>query len=319
MVEFQAFLSLFFICLIPTVLIWARFFKYDGAKSRHPPTPFRLPIIGHLHLLKPITHQALYKLSLRYGPIYRIFLGSVPSFVVCSPHIAKEFLRTNEKAFSNKTQNIAARTLIFGSKELDGSKELYTSNDLLFAPYGRHWTFIKKIVMSHLLNKATIDLHASVRHDESNRFLKTLSQTAKDGKSLNLSGELMKLINNMVMRMIIGKRWMDDERKERDVIKLISDVCEVVGTFNPSDYIQFCKIIDFKGYGKKFKDIRSRVDTMIEKVIEEHEEARKHNDTVEEKDLLDILLDIQQDENMEIKLSTVNIKALILVTLTTSI
>ena len=316
MVEFQAYLSLIFIFLIPTVLIWAKLFKYDNVKSRHPPTPFGLPIIGHLHLLRSIPHQALYKLSLRYGSIYRIFLGSVPCIVVCSPHIAKEFLRTNEKTFSNRPQNIAARTLIFGSKELDGSKELYTSNDLLFAPYGPHWTFIKKIVMSHLLNKTTLDLQASVRHDEINRFLKTLSQSAKDGKSVNLSGELMKLINNMIMRMIIGKRSTDDEGKEGDVIKLVSDMSEALGTFNPSDYIQFCKIIDFKGYGKKFKDIRSRVDTMIEKVIEEHEEARKHNETVEEKDLLDILLDIQQDKSMETKLSRKNIKALIQVTLT---
>ena len=40
------------------------------------------------------------------------------------------------------------------------------------------------------------------------------------------------------------------------------------------------------------------------------------NDSVEEKDLLDILLDIQQDESMEIKLSRKNIKTLIQVTLT---
>ncbi|GJZ55684.1 cytochrome P450 93A3-like protein [Tanacetum coccineum] len=92
--------------------------------------------------------------------------------------------------------------------------------------------------------------------------MKTLSQNAKTGKSLDLGGELM-------------------------------------------------KNLDFTGSRKKLKDILARFDVMLEKMVDEHEEARKHTQTGHVKDLLDILLDIKHDESMEIKLTRQNIKALI--------
>ncbi|GLU10740.1 hypothetical protein SLE2022_275260 [Rubroshorea leprosula] len=49
------------------------------SKTRHknlPPSPPSLPIISHLHLLKPPIHHALLKLSQKYGPIMSLKLGS---------------------------------------------------------------------------------------------------------------------------------------------------------------------------------------------------------------------------------------------------
>ncbi|GKB62643.1 cytochrome P450 93A3-like protein [Tanacetum coccineum] len=90
---------------------------------------------------------------------------------------------------------------------------------------------------------------------------------------------------------------------------------ELLGTFNPSYYIPLFKNIDFNGYAKKWKNLRDGLDTLIAKAIDEHEEARKQNETREVKDLLDILLEIAHDESMEIKLTRVNIKGLILLTI----
>ncbi|KAD4584626.1 hypothetical protein E3N88_22227 [Mikania micrantha] len=68
MVDFQPYFFHFLILLISTIFILA-FFKSKNAKSHLPPSPFSLPIIGHLHLLTPNPHQAFHRLSLRYGPI----------------------------------------------------------------------------------------------------------------------------------------------------------------------------------------------------------------------------------------------------------
>ncbi|GJY42694.1 cytochrome P450 93A3-like protein [Tanacetum coccineum] len=103
----------------------------------------------------------------------------------------------------------------------------------------------------------------------------------------------------------------DDEGKQDDMIKLLSDTCDALGAFNPSDYIRFCKNLDFTGFRKKLKDIVARFDVILEKMVDEHEEARKHTLTGQVKDLLDVLVDIKHDESMDIKLTRENIKALI--------
>ncbi|PWA34102.1 cytochrome P450 93A3 [Artemisia annua] len=298
MADFQAYyLSLFLICLTCTILIWAKVFK---SSSRNPPTPFGLPIIGHLHLLSPLPHEAFHKLALQYGPMFRLFLGSVPCVVVSSPETAKEILKTNENAFIDRPQNSGAAYITYGLK------------DFILAPYGPYWTFMKKIVVSQLLCKQTLDLQASVRHDEINRFINILSQNANVGKSVDIGKELMKLTNNVISRMILRKRCTDDVGKEEgDISKLIADTSAGVGNFNISDYIWLFKILDLQGSGKKVIDIRARFDVIFDKIIEEHEVARKQKKTGEEKDLLDMLLDIEQDKSMEIKLSRENIKALI--------
>ncbi|XP_024980898.1 cytochrome P450 93A3-like [Cynara cardunculus var. scolymus] len=298
MADFQGYILLFLIWLISTFMIRS-FFKSTRAKPHLPPTPFALPIIGHLHLLAPIPHQAFHKLSLRYGPVIRLFLGSVPCIVACSPETAKEFLKTYENSFLDRPQNSAVDYLTYGSK------------DFSFAPYGSYWKFMKKVVMSQLLNGTTLDLLLPVRHEEINCFIKLLSEKAKLGKAVDLDGELVKLTNNVISRMLMSERCSEAENEAGEMRKLVTEIAEITGKFNLSDYIWFCKNLDLQGFGKRLKDIRTRFDALIERIMKEHEEARKQ-EMGEVKDLLHILLDIAQDESMEIKLSRENIKAFIL-------
>nr|XP_043627543.1 3,9-dihydroxypterocarpan 6A-monooxygenase-like [Erigeron canadensis] len=290
-----------FICLIPssTILVWAFLKSAQRSKSHIPPTPFALPIIGHLHLLSPIPHQAFSKLSSRYGPIFRLFLGSEPCIVVCSPEMAKEFLKTHEHVYVDRPLSSAEDIISYGNKGMS------------FAPYGPYWKFMKKIVMSKLLNGKTLDMLSSVRHQEINGFINSIAKNAKVGEAVNLGKELMKLNNNVISRMMMGEKCIED--KEENMIKLVHDLAVTVGNFNISDYIWLFKSLDMQGIRKKAKNFRARYDVMIERIIKEHEEARKHKEiTAESRDLLHILLDIQHDETMEIELSRENIKAFIL-------
>lgn len=92
------------ICLISSIL-FSMLYKSSRVKSRLPPTPFRLPIIGHLHLLAPLPHQAFHKLSNRHGPVFRLFLGSTPCVVASSPETAKEILKSPDNAFLDRARN----------------------------------------------------------------------------------------------------------------------------------------------------------------------------------------------------------------------
>ncbi|KAK3008471.1 hypothetical protein RJ639_015278 [Escallonia herrerae] len=302
MTDFQDYIILFLTWLISTILVRA-FFKWRTV-NHLPPSPFALPIIGHLHLLAPIPHQAFHKLSTRYGPLIHIFLGSVPCVVASSPEMAKEFLKTNESSYSNRPKIAAVDFITYGSQ------------DFSFAPYGPYWKFMKKLCMSELLGGRTLDLLLPVRRDELQHFIDLLSQKAKAGEEVDIGGELMWVTNNVISRMLMRERCSGKENEAGDVRNLVKEVAEITGKFNISDFVWFCKNLDLQGFGRRLKDVRDRFDNMMERIIEEHVQDRRKKKTVDSggvvKDLLDILLDISEDESLEMKLTKENIKAFIL-------
>ncbi|CAN1303642.1 3,9-dihydroxypterocarpan 6A-monooxygenase [Linum perenne] len=260
-----------FLC-ITLLLLKTIFTKTRPGSPNPPPGPFALPIIGHLHLLAPIPHQALHKLALRHGPLFRISLGSVPCVVASSPETAKEFLKTHESSFLDRPGSAAIDYLTYGSA------------DFSFAPHGPYWKLMKKLCMSELLGGRTLDRMAFLR---------------------------------MAMRERCSGDGGDGEADE--VREVIRETAELTGKFNLADFVWFCKGLDLQGLEKRLKATREKFDSMMERIINEHEEERKkkknggcEEDEEEVKDLLDVLLDISEDESSEIRLSRENIKAFIL-------
>lgn len=305
MADYQGYFLLFIIWLISTILV-RTILKRKQNKSNLPPTPLSLPIIGHLHLLGPIPHQAFHKLSTRYGPIMHLFLGSVPCVIASTPETAKEFLKTQETYFSNRPQSSSVDYLTYGSQ------------DFSFAPYGPYWKFMKKICMSQLLGGHTLTQLLPLRRQETTRFVKLLIKKGEENEAVDVGGVLMTLSNNVVSRMIMSRSFCESDGEADAVRKLVQDTAHLTGKFNVSDFIWFFKNWDVQGFGKRLKEIRDRFDSMMERMIKEHQEERRRRKEVgggdgQIKDLLDILLDILEDESSEINLTMENIKAFILV------
>lgn len=234
--------------------------------------------------------------------------GSVPCVVASSPEMARAFLKTHEDSFSNRPQSSVVDYITYGSQ------------DFSFAPYGPYWKFMKKVCMSELLGGKTLDLLLPVRRDEITRFVELLSRKAKASEAVDVGAELVRLTNNVVSRMLMSKRCSENENEAGGIKKSIQEIAELCGKFNASDYIWFCKNLDLQGFNKRTSDVGKSFDAMIEKIIEEHQDARmKHKQSrvlgEQVKDLLDILLDISEDQSSQIKLSRENIKAFILVIL----
>ncbi|XP_054785863.1 cytochrome P450 93A3-like [Prosopis cineraria] len=303
MADFQGYIQLLIIGLVSLTLVRAIFTRIQRNLNR-PPSPLALPIIGHLHLLAPIPHQALRTLSQRYGPIIQLFLGSVPCVVASTPETATEFLRTHEASFSNRPQNTSVDFLTYGSQ------------DFSFAPYGPYWKFMKKLCMSELLGGRTLDQLLPVRRQETVRFVRLLLDRAERGQTVDVGGELLTVSNNIVSRMLMGQTCSEDDVEAQEIRQLVRDTAELTGLFNVSDFIWFCKNWDLQGIKKKAKALRDRFDTLMDRVIAEHRKERRKMKEVGEvyqaKDLLHILLDIYEDESSEIKLNMENIKAFIL-------
>ncbi|KAK3016883.1 hypothetical protein RJ639_005898 [Escallonia herrerae] len=97
-----------------------------------PPSPFpSLPILGHLHLLQPLLHRTLCKLSARHGPVLLHF-GSRPVLLVSSPSAAEECLTKNDVVFANRPRFLAGKHLG------------YNFSIIAWAPYGPHWRNLRR-------------------------------------------------------------------------------------------------------------------------------------------------------------------------------
>lgn len=307
MAEMQYYIQLFFLWLLSTIVVRSLLTRKKNKNRLTPPSPPSLPIIGHLHLISKLPHQSLHELSTYYGPIVQIFLGSKRCLVTSSPEIAKEFLKTNEIYFSNRFISAAVHYLSYGSK------------GFLFAPYGEYWKFMKKMCMSELLGRRTLDQFLPLRQQETLRFLRLLQRKGEAGVAVDIGGELLTLTNSTISRMAMRKNCCENDSDVEEIRKMVRDVSELGGKFNVSDYIWFCKNLDLQGMNKRLKEIMERFDRMMEKVIREHQDERKKRKEKGEdehvRDLLDILLEVHENEKSEIKLSMENVKAFILVSM----
>lgn len=303
----QGYISIFLIWLAATILLQAIVITKTRSKLKLPPSPLALPIIGHLHLIRqPPLHRAIQKISDRYGPMIHMYLGSTPIVFISSSEIAKEILKTNEPSFSNRPANAAISYLT------------YNTADLGFAPYGTYWKFMKKLCMSELLNGRMLDQLFPIRQEEINRSVMMMQKKAEACELVNVADELLKLTNSIVMRMAISKSCFNTDDEAHKVTERVKESAELSGMFNLADYFWFCKRFDFQGIGKKLKEVRDRFDTMMESIIEEHEEARNKSTTKDAaKDVLDALLSISYDQSSEVKITRDNIKGFLVVIINT--
>lgn len=282
--------AMYIICLliILLLLIPSIFFK----KQNYPPSPLALPIIGHLHLLTHAPHQALANLSSRHGPLILIRLGSVPFLVASSPDIAKNLLKTNDDSFCDRPQKAVVDYLTYGSQ------------DVLFAPHGPYWKFMKGLCVSRLLGGTTLDLLQPVRRDELRQLLQFLRGKAHSGESVDVGAAFAAMSNHVISRMMMSRRTSFCGGENA----MVREIAELLGGFDLSDCIWLCKNMDLQGFRRRSRDVRDRFDEAMETMIDEHQRQ-----TREVKDLLDILIDVAEDEDSEVKLTRENIKAIILV------
>ncbi|KAI9122234.1 hypothetical protein K1719_006923 [Acacia pycnantha] len=302
MENISGYAPIFFISLVSIILLRS-ILSTTRSKLRLPPSPWALPIIGHLHLLQKPLHRCLQNLSDRYGPLIHIYLGSLPVVVVSSAELAKEILKTHELSFCNRSANAAIRYLT------------YDAADLGFSPYGTYWKFMKKLCMSELLNGRMLDQLSAIRQEEISQFLQKLKRKGEAGEAVNVGAEALQLTNSIIMRMSTGKSLFQTQEEAREVIRRVKDGSELCSIFNLSDYFWFCKNLDLQGIGKRLKEVRDKFDFTLENIIKEHEEARNKS-AAQDKDILDVLLSISEDESSEVKITKNNIKGFLMDILT---
>ncbi|KAF7835992.1 beta-amyrin 24-hydroxylase [Senna tora] len=223
-------------------------------------------------------------------------LGSKHCIVASSPEMAKEILKTNEESCSNRPDLIVTGYLTNGAF------------DYIFMPYGPHWRFMKKICLNEVLGGRTLEKFVSIRQEEIEALLRSILQHSRSRKPLKVREEFIKLTNNIISRITMGKKCEGTNDENGEMRRVVQEVGVLLGTFNVCDYIGFLRNLDVQGIEGKVKAVRKKLDSMMEEVMREHEEARNMKNMGDQncerrKDVLDHLIDLMEKEDSEIKLT----------------
>ena len=262
-----------------------------------PPFPPKLPLIGNLHQLGTLPHRSLRNLSKKYGDMIMLQLGQrhTPALVVTSAEVAKEMMKTNDLAFSNRPQNTAAKILLYGC------------TDVGFGLYGEDWRQKRKICVLQLLSTKRVQSFRVIREGEVAEMMNKLHEAGSSGASVNLSKMIVSTSNNIVCKCALGRKY----DREGGIQDLARKVMIYLTAFTVRDYFPMLGWIDvITGKIKGYKATFGELDALFEQVIEEHKTAKQEGDR---KDFVDILLQLQEDGMIDYELTNTDLKALLMV------
>ncbi|KAI0512301.1 hypothetical protein KFK09_012940 [Dendrobium nobile] len=294
--EQQAFLFLFLFLFLFSSLFLKILLKANKSKGKKLlPCPWRLPILGHLHLLNPNKlHHSLLSLSNKHGPLILLHLGSIPTIIISSHDIAEEIFTKHDIAFSG-------RPLLTGPQKL-----FYNCSSVTFSPYGEHWRQARKIVMLELLSTRRVRSFETIRVEEIKKFIAAI----KDLSIANLSELTLSLANNIVCRVALGDKFAEGGYGGEGGVwlhQLLKESQRFLGGFFVADFFPALKWVDrLIGFQGRIEKNFEQVDKFFDRVIWEHikkekeeedeEEERSNNINArgDEEDMVDILLRLHE-------------------------
>ncbi|XP_057976719.1 trimethyltridecatetraene synthase-like [Malania oleifera] len=281
------------------LLLLSTYLRRLRRKLNLPPGPKPWPIIGNLDLIGPLPHRSLHHLSLKYGPIMHLRFGSAPVVVGSSVEMAKLFLKTHDATFAGRPKTAA------------GKYTTYDYSDITWSQYGPYWRQARRMCLTELFSSRRLESFEYIRAEEMRALLKGLFAAA--GKGVTLKEHLSTVSLNVISRMVLGKKYLEEEEgsivKPEEFKKMLDELFLLSGVLNIGDSIPWLGFLDLQGYVKRMKALSKKFDAFLEDVVDEHNARRKGVKDYVAKDMVDVLLQLAEDPNLEVKLERHGIKA----------
>ncbi|KAL3512683.1 hypothetical protein ACH5RR_025400 [Cinchona calisaya] len=157
--------QLLLITISIALLIPSLFSLFKKQRTKLPPGPNKLPIIGNLHKPHKLgvgksPHRSFHHLSNEHGPLMSLQIGF---------------------------------------------KISYNSSNVSFAPYGEYWREVRKIVALELLRTKRVQSFKAIRDEDVTCMVNFIANHCSNNPPVNLSALALALSNNVVCRSAFGK------------------------------------------------------------------------------------------------------------------
>ncbi|PIN16380.1 hypothetical protein CDL12_10967 [Handroanthus impetiginosus] len=230
--------------LLASILSCSWIISLTNSKKQIPPSPpgpYGLPILGYLPFLQPNLHHHFTKLAHRYGPIYKLWLGTKLCVVISSPSLIKEVVRDQDAIFSNRDPPVAAFVATGGGL------------DIVWSPYGPYWRDMRKLFVREMLSNNNIQASYLLRKEEVRRVVRNLR--GKMGEPVDIGKVVFLTEANVVMNLLwggmnSGEKW---DRLGGEFREKVSKLVDLVGKPNISDFFPGLGKFDVQGIEKEIR------------------------------------------------------------------
>nr|AUR26640.1 cytochrome P450 oxidase 75B1-like protein [Platycodon grandiflorus] len=286
--------------LLVAILLLSKFLTNHQQSLLPGPKPW--PIIGNLNLIGPLPHQSLHELAKQYGELMQLKFGLLTVVVASSSEMAKQFLKTHDQVFASRPVTAA------------GKYTTYNYCNVTWAPYGPYWRQGRKIYLTELFSSKRLDSYEYIRVEERRELISRLH--ALSGTLVTLKDHLSRTTLSIVSRIVLGKKYFSEpEARQTEVVKLeefqemLDELFLLNGVLNIGDWIPWIDFLDLQGYVKRMKALSKKLNRFYDHVIDEHQARRQAagKDFVA-KDMVDLLLELADDPNLEVKINSDGIK-----------
>ncbi|KAF6134627.1 hypothetical protein GIB67_013858 [Kingdonia uniflora] len=284
-----------------TLLLIVKGIQVRRRKLNQAPGPKPWPIIGNLNLIGSLPHRSIHDLSQKYGPLMQLKFGSYPVVVASSVETAKLFLKTHDITFAGRPKFAA------------GKYTTYNFSDITWSQYGPYWRQARKMCIMELFSTKRLESYEYIRVEEMRALVKGLY--ASSGSQIMLKDYLSDVSLNVISRIVLGKKYLDENETKSSVVtpeefkKMLDELFLLNGVLNIGDSIPSLACFDLHGYVKRMKSLSKKFDRFLEYVIDEHNEKKNGVKEWVAKDMVDVLLQLADDPNLEVKLTRTSVKA----------
>ncbi|XP_077141717.1 cytochrome P450 2F2-like [Ranitomeya variabilis] len=212
--DFYSLVTVLLVILITSVLF--NYTKLLLEKSKLPPGPTPLPIIGTLHLMNlDDVVKSLLELSKKYGDIFTVYEGTQPVIILCSYKALKE-------TFIDKAEEFSGRGYYASFYD-------FTKGDDLAFSSGEKWKEFRRFSMLTLGNFGVGKRSFEERIREEAMCLTEVLRKA-NGSPIDPNYHILRAMSNVVCSVVFGNRFEYQDENFQKLVKCVQDNFKVMSS-----------------------------------------------------------------------------------------
>nr|XP_008537964.1 PREDICTED: cytochrome P450 2J2-like [Equus przewalskii] len=260
--------------------------------KNYPPGPPRLPFVGNLfHLDFERAHLALQRLVKKYGNIFSLDFGDVPSVVITGLPLIKEALVHQDPNFVNRPDPLSMEALCWRrwcpgyhwKKEVSDAAEV----SRLIMSNGQVWKEQRRFALTTLRNFGLGKKNLEERiQEEAHHLIQAIEE--ENGQPFNPHFKINNAVSNIICSITFGERFEYEDGQFRELLRMLDEVTHLEASLWCQLYNAFPRIMNFlPGPHQTLFSNWDKLKLFVARVIENH---KRDWNPAETRDFIDAYL-----------------------------